>query len=214
MLKADPKPDCEAATTPEVDEFLQTFWKGKINNSQDGDLKQIQTAMLNGAGPLGGLWSQLLAQGMDKESDLVPAPIVLDMIQRTLVFLGSANNLLSEKRRSSILHSVDPKLAKYAKGEFPSVGKCLIGQGFVKEVVSQVEADTAICKASALASKASRELQTKKGPLPPKSIFFVQPIQQIFIPRERKVPTRQSSECFLQVGPSPELNTEFTKNQK
>ena len=28
MLKADPKPDCEATTTPEVDDFLQTFWKG------------------------------------------------------------------------------------------------------------------------------------------------------------------------------------------
>ena len=39
MLKADPKPDCEATTTPEVDDFLQTFWKGKINKAQDGDLK-------------------------------------------------------------------------------------------------------------------------------------------------------------------------------
>ena len=100
MLKVDPKPDCEATTTPEVDDFLQTFWKGKINNTQDGDLKQIQTALLNGAAPLCGLWSQLIDQGMEKESDLVPVPVVLDMIQRTLVLLGSANNLLSEKRRS------------------------------------------------------------------------------------------------------------------
>ena len=92
---------------------------------------------------------------MEKESDLIPVPIVLDMIQRTLVFLGSANNLLSEKKGSAILHSVDPKLARYAKGDFQNAGKCLFGQGFVKEVVSQVEADTAICKASALASKAS-----------------------------------------------------------
>ena len=98
---------------------------------------------------------------MAKESDLVPVPVVLDMIQRTLVFLGSANNLLSEKRRSAILQLVDPKLARYAKGDFPNAGKCLFGQGFVKEVVSQVEADTAIHKASALASKASRELQTR-----------------------------------------------------
>ena len=57
MLKADPKPDCEATTTPEVDDLLQTFWKGKIKNAQDGDLKQIQTAVLNGAAPLCGLWS-------------------------------------------------------------------------------------------------------------------------------------------------------------
>ena len=58
MLKADPKPDCDAMTTPEVDDFLQTFWKGKINNAQDGDLKQIQTALLNGAAPLCGQPSQ------------------------------------------------------------------------------------------------------------------------------------------------------------
>ena len=109
---------------------------------------------------------------MEKESDLVPVPVVLDMIQRTLVFLGSANNLLNEKRRSAILHSVDPKLARYAKGDFPNAGKCLFGQGFMKEVVSQVEVDTAIYKASALASKVSQELQTRKDPLPLKSTFF------------------------------------------
>ena len=102
-----------------------------------------------------GLWSQLIEQGMEKESDLVPVLVVLDMIQRTFVFLGSANNLISQKKRSAILHLVDPKVARYAKGDFPNAGKCLSGQGFVKEVVSQVETDTAICKASALASRAS-----------------------------------------------------------
>ena len=49
---------------------------------------------------------------------------------------------------------------------------CLGKASCMKEVVSQVEADTAICKALALASKASQELQTRKGPLPSKSIFF------------------------------------------
>ena len=172
MIKADPRPDCEAASTPEVDEFIQTFWKGRINNNLDGDLKQIQTALLNATGPLTGLWSQLLEQGVQKESDLVQAPVVLDMIQRTLVFLGSANNLLSEKRRTNILHSMDPKLTKYAKGEFPQAGKQLFGQNFVKEVVSQVEADTAIFKASTIANKANRDSQKGKGPLPSKTKFF------------------------------------------
>jgi len=106
-------------------------------------------------GPLCSLWFQLLDQGLGKESDLVQAPVVLDMIQRTLVLLGSANNL-SERRRANILQTVDPKLEKYAKGEFPKAGKYLFGQSFVKEVVSQVEADTAVCKASALANKAQR----------------------------------------------------------
>ena len=44
MLKADSKPDYEATTTSEVHDFLQTFWKGKINNIQNRDLNKIQTA--------------------------------------------------------------------------------------------------------------------------------------------------------------------------
>ena len=79
MLKADPKPECDAATTPEVDEFLQTFWKGHINNTRDNDLKQIQTAVLNATAPLCGLWAQLLDQNLTEDSDLVQAPVVLDM---------------------------------------------------------------------------------------------------------------------------------------
>ena len=70
------------------------------------------------------------------------------MIQHIFVFLGSANNLLSQKKQSAILHLVDPKVARYDKGDFPNAG-------FVKEVVSQVEIGTAICKASTLASRAS-----------------------------------------------------------
>ena len=62
MLKEDPKPDCKATTTPKVDDFMQTFQKGKTDNAQDGDLKQIQMAVLNGAAPLCGLWSQLIEQ--------------------------------------------------------------------------------------------------------------------------------------------------------
>ena len=96
MIKADPRPDCEVTSTPEVDEFIQTFW---INNNLDGDLKQIQTA----TGPLTGLWSQLLEQGMQKESDLVQAPVVLDMIQRTLVFLGSCLLYTSPSPRDATL---------------------------------------------------------------------------------------------------------------
>ena len=54
----------------------------------------------------------MIEQGMEKESDLIPVPVVLDMIQGTLVFLGSGDNLLSEKSWFAILHSVDLKLAR------------------------------------------------------------------------------------------------------
>ena len=59
------------------------------NNTRDNDLKQIQTAVLNATAPLCGLWAQLLDQNLTEDSDLVQAPVVLDMIQRALVFLGN-----------------------------------------------------------------------------------------------------------------------------
>ena len=77
-----------------------------------------------------------VAYGLGKESDLVQ---YIGNDSRTLVLLGTANNLLSERRRANILHAADSKLTKYAKGEFPKAGKSLFGKSFVKELVSQVE---------------------------------------------------------------------------
>ena len=146
MLKADPKPQTPVSSPPE---YLGVFWKGKLNLSQDGEWKQVQNALLCATGPLCGLWSQILEQGVDSKDGSIPASAVLDMIQRTLVFLGNANHLLSKKRRLGLLKSIDPNLTKYAKGEFPEAGKDLFG----KEIVGHVEADTAICKPSAIVSK-------------------------------------------------------------
>ena len=103
MLKADPKPNTPAA---EVDEYLGVFYKGKLNHNQNGEMKQIQTALLNATGPLCGLWSQIHDQGLDKEGGLIQVPVVLETIQRTLVLLGNANHLLSEERRLGILKSI------------------------------------------------------------------------------------------------------------
>ena len=98
MLKADPKPQTPVTSPPNVAEYLGTLWKGKLNLSQDGEWKQVQNALLCATGPLSGLWSQIHEQGLDNESGTIPASEVLDMIQQTLVFLGNANHLLSEKR--------------------------------------------------------------------------------------------------------------------
>ena len=55
MLKADPKPNTPAASPPDVDEYLGVFYRGKLNHGQDGEMKQVQTALLNATGPLCGL---------------------------------------------------------------------------------------------------------------------------------------------------------------
>ena len=86
-----------------------------------------------------GLWSQIHEQGLDSEDGPIPASAVLDLIQRTLVLIGNANQLLSEKRRLGLFKSIDPNLTKYAKGEFPEAGKELFGSEFAKEIVGHVK---------------------------------------------------------------------------
>ena len=169
MLKADLKPDTTVTCSPETDEFLKMFWKEKLN-LKDEEMRSVQTALLNATGPLCGLWSQIQQQGLDKEAHQVS--VVLETIQRTLVFLGNTNHLLSEKRWLGVLSSIDSKLTKYAKGGFSEAGKHLFGSKFVNEIVTHVEADTAICKTSAIANKATRPSSKGKGPMPSKLDFY------------------------------------------
>ena len=95
------------------------------------------------------------------------------MIQCTLILIGNANQLLSEKRHLGLLKSIDPNFIKYAKGEFLEAGKELFGSKFAKEIVGHVEADTAICKTSAIVKKGLRSTSSKgKSPSSSKSAFF------------------------------------------
>ena len=60
MLKKDPKPNMQAGAPPEADPYILTFWKNRIDLSADNQLKHLQTALLYTAGPLAGLWSQIV----------------------------------------------------------------------------------------------------------------------------------------------------------
>ena len=172
MLKKDPKPSTPAGAPPEVDPYILTFWKNKIDLTADNQLKQLQTALLYTAGPLAGLWSQIVEQGLHKDPEaLIQVPIVLEALQRALVFLGNANSLFCDRRRVRILEAIDPNLSKYAKGDFPDAGKHLFGSRFQKEIVSQVEADTALMKAAKIINKASSDRGDPKRKYPQNRTF-------------------------------------------
>ena len=167
MLKRDPKPSTPVSAPPEIDPYILTFWKNKIDLAADNQLKQLQSTLLYTAGPLAGLWSQIVDQGLNKDPDaLIQVPIVLETLQRALVLLGNANSLFCERRRARILESIDPNLSKYAKGDFPDAEKHLFGPKFQKEIVSQVEADTALAKAANIISKASSDRGDPKRKYP------------------------------------------------
>ena len=78
---------------------------------------------------------------------------VLDIVQRSLVLLGNANNFISETRRETALESIHPSLKKYGKGDF-SNSKCdLFGQEFKDGLVKKVEADAALSKAVSIVAR-------------------------------------------------------------
>ena len=75
MLKKDPKSNTPAGAPPEVDPYILTFWK-------ISQLKHLQTALLYTAGPLAGLWSQIVEQDLHKDPEaLIQVPIVLEALQ-------------------------------------------------------------------------------------------------------------------------------------
>ena len=71
------------------------------------------TVFQQGAPPLSKLWIRPW---------VVNVHDVLDIVKRTLVLLGNANDLISRARRSNILHCVDDSLEKYANDLRPNSG--------------------------------------------------------------------------------------------
>ena len=78
---------------------------------------------------------------------------VLDSVQRTLVLLGNANDLISRARRSNILHCVDGSLEKYANDSRPNSREFLFGEGFCTHVKSKVESDTTLAQVASLSKR-------------------------------------------------------------
>ena len=105
MLKKYPKPDTDASAPPKLDGFI----------SEDSWCPASQ----NPRSSFTSLWADLIDQGLTHDpSDAIHVTDVLEVIQRSLVLLGNANNVISETRREVALESVHPSLKKYAKGDF------------------------------------------------------------------------------------------------
>ena len=111
----------------------------------------------------------MVEQSLDKDEVLNPVPVVSETIQRTLVLLENAKSPIG---RLSMLKSIDPRWTKYAKGDFSDAGKHLFSKKFAKELLTPVEADTAICNVSAIASKATRSPSRGKSPASSRTEFF------------------------------------------
>jgi len=81
---------------------------------------------------------------LEDEEAVVNVHDVLEVVQRTLVLLGNANELISQTRRCTILQCVDHKLERYGEDPPKNNGDLLFGKEFCVQLKSQVESDKAL----------------------------------------------------------------------
>ena len=142
MHKAHPIARTPAMRVPKVDGFVQDHLKHRFPKSRDHELGTIQSALLRCTGPLTCLWSELIDNDLLKSEDaVINVQDVLNVLQRTLVLLGNANELISQVRRCSFLRACDQDLEKYGKEPPINSNEFLFGKEFCSQLKSQVESD-------------------------------------------------------------------------
>ena len=152
MLKRHPKPNSKVMVPPKLDQFVSDFAPKKVDKARDAALSKIQGSLLYAVNPLTNMWAGLIEQGLvDDPEALIPVPDVLDIIQRSIVLIGNANNLVSETRREVALDAIHSSLKKYAKGDFKD------------ELVKKVEADSALSEAVRIVSWSSKVYQSPQS---------------------------------------------------
>ena len=164
MFRKHPKPDTKVMVSPKLDQFITDFAPKKVDKARDAALTRILGSLLYAANALANLWANLIDQGLDGDQQaMIPITEVLDVLQRSLVRLENANNLLSERRREIALDAVHPSLKKYAKGGFTEAGSDLFGEKFKEELVQKVEADGALSKAVGIVSRVTKVYHNPRG---------------------------------------------------
>ena len=114
----------------------------------------IQLALQRCAGPLCCLWAELIGNDLLKSKDsVVNVHDVLNVLQRTLVLLGNANDLVSQTRRCTILRAADRDLEKYGKESPSSSQDWLFGKEFFSQLKSEVETDKTLSQVIQLSQR-------------------------------------------------------------
>ena len=154
MHKKHPKQNVKA---PKLDQFVSEFAGKKLDRVRDAQLAKLQASVLYAVNPLTSLWADLIDKGlMQNPEGTILVAIVMDTIQRSLLLLGNANNLISETRRKLVLEAIHPSLKRYGKGDFSKAEENLFGEEFKETLVKKVEADSVLAKAVNIVTRSSK----------------------------------------------------------
>ena len=121
---------------------------------QDSELVKLQSVMLKVCGPMTCMWSDLTEQNLLEDPDAtINVHDMLDIIQRSLVLLGNANEMLSQMRRTNLLQLADESLGKYGQDPPSQAWEFLFGPEFAKHLQDKVEADVSLAKVVATSQR-------------------------------------------------------------
>ena len=128
MHKAHPVPRTFAAKPPVVDKFVKDYLKSRYPK-QDGELAKLQSVMLKVCGRMTCMWSDLIEQDLLEDPDAtISVHNVLEIIQRSLVLLRNANEMLSQMRRTNLLELADKSLGNMPRIHPRRQGNSFLGQ--------------------------------------------------------------------------------------
>ena len=97
------------------------------------------------------MWAELIDNNLLSDADAtVNVHDVLNIIQRTIVLLGNAHEMLSQLRCPKILAAVDTSLVKYGQKPQPESGEFLFGSEFTKYLRGEVETDSSLAEVVSL----------------------------------------------------------------
>jgi len=145
IMKDFPKPNCTALLTPKLDEEVKRLIQQAGKDPHFGTEKalyKVQDQILNLAGPLTCLWSDLLNQRAKVSTE----QIVL-LIQRVLILLGSASHSITQERQRVAWARVNPASSppvedKEGKGKEAT----LFQGGFLEKAMKRMEQEKALAK--------------------------------------------------------------------
>lgn len=128
----DQRPDSDVMHVPELDESMTQWLGDRVPKTPDSHRSKIQRQILVASGPLTCLWDDVI----HNQQDSVPAEVVVEMIQKTLVLLGHGNANVWQRRCAQVLDPTgDKALSKTARDlPLPETGRSLFGGEFFQRV--------------------------------------------------------------------------------
>ena len=143
IKKEFPRPNVDAAYTPNLDSYLVPLIAGI--KSPDESLRDVQDKICDVFGPLGVMYENLLPlvsaaeSGEEVTLDHHAVTAFMNCVKKSIILVGDMSAIFTTQRRAQVLTKLNPSLASLGKEQFPEAGKQLFGEGFEDRLKTRSE---------------------------------------------------------------------------